>query len=338
MDGITAIVILALLLFGPLLVHAIERNIEFYFLTLGLLATTLADQWTLELAGHAVREPLPISIAVLVAGLLFSYTREALDRGFARLRARLPRPVLAAAAIFVLATLSSVITAIIAALVLVEVVGLLRLSAQARVNVAVAGCFAIGLGASLTPLGEPLSTLAASALKLPFLGLFYLLAAWVFPGIAASALLAGYFARGEYGAAAAEGPHVRESPILAALQSARVFIFVAGLMLISHAFGPVTTLYVSILSNYQLYWANMVSAALDNATLVALEIHGMSLPRARDAILSLLVSGGMLIPGNIPNIISAGALRIGSVAWARLAVPLGLLMLGTYFAVLYMVG
>ena len=50
-------------------------------------------------------------------------------------------------------------------LVLVEVVGLLHLAGDKRVRVVVAGCFAIGMGASLTPLGEPLSTLAARALE-----------------------------------------------------------------------------------------------------------------------------------------------------------------------------
>ncbi len=336
MDGITAIIILALLLFGPLLVHRIEQNIEIYFLTLGLIATTLAGGWSVEIVEEAVREPLPISIAVLVAGILFAYTREPMDRGFARLRVRIARPMLAALSIFLLATLSSVITAIVAAVVLVEVVGLLRLSEQARIGVAVAGCYAIGLGASLTPLGEPLSTLATLALKLPFFGLFELLGAFVLPGIAASAILAGYFARGEYGPAP-NGPHVRESPLIALSQSVRVFVFVGGLVLISHAFGPLTVHYVNLLTDHQLFWANMVSAALDNATLVALEVHDMSLSRARDAILSLLISGGMLIPGNIPNIVSAGALRIGSAAWARIAVPIGIVMLGIYFAVLYMV-
>jgi predicted cation transporter len=81
-----------------------------------------------------------------------------------------------------------------------------------------------------------------------------------------------------------------------------------------------------------------VSAALDNATLVALEVHGMTLPRAREAILSLLISGGMLIPGNIPNIVSAGTLRIGSAAWAKVDVPMGLVMLGIYFALFKFLG
>ena len=50
--------------------------------------------------------------------------------------------------------------------------------------------------------------------------------------------------------------------------------------------------------------------------------------------MALLVSGGILIPGNIPNIVSAGALRIGSAEWAKIGVPMGLILLGIYFAVI----
>jgi predicted cation transporter len=89
-----------------------------------------------------------------------------------------------------------------------------------------------------------------------------------------------------------------------------------------------------MLTDAELYWANTSSAVLDNATLVALEVHAMSLSRARDAILALLISGGMLIPGNIPNVVCAGALHIRSGTWARIAIPIGLVMLGIYFAVL----
>jgi predicted cation transporter len=40
----------------------------------------------------------------------------------------------------------------------------------------------------------------------------------------------------------------------------------------------------------------------------------------------------MLIPGNIPNIIAAHALKIKSTEWAKLGVPLGLVvMLVTMF-------
>jgi predicted cation transporter len=54
--------------------------------------------------------------------------------------------------------------------------------------------------------------------------------------------------------------------------------------------------------------------------------------------MGLLVSGGMLIPGNIPNIIAAGKLGITSREWARVGVPLGFAAMTIYFVVLFLVG
>jgi predicted cation transporter len=337
MNHTSAFVILALLLFGPLAVTKIEHNIELYCFALGVLATLLGAGFTRELILEALHEPVAISVAVVVAALLFGWLRPGFDRVFERLRLRVSRPVLTAASVFVIASVSSVITAIVGALVLVEVVGLLHLAGEKRVRVTVAGCFAIGMGAALTPLGEPLSTLAARALDLEFMGLFHLLAPWVFPGVIVSSIVAGAFARGEYDEASADA-HVSQTYGAIFFQAGKVFAFIAGLVMISSAYGPIANEYVSKMSNDLLFWANTVSAALDNATLVALEVHNMTLPRAREAILSLLISGGMLIPGNIPNIVSAGALRIGSAAWAKIGVPMGLVMLGIYFAVIKLGG
>jgi predicted cation transporter len=328
-----AIIILVLLLFGPLAVHFIEENIEAYIFIIGIVATLIGSGFNSQLVLKAAEEPIMITIAVVVAGVLFGFTRERLDGLFARLRRRVGRPVLAAVSIFILAILSGVITAIIAALVLVEMVGLLRLDDQRRTRVTVAACFAIGLGAALTRVGEPLSALAASALQLPFMGLFYLLGPWILPGVAAASLLVGFFARGDYQEAASRSS-VHETPLTAILQAVKVYVFVAGLVLVSNAYGAIAARVVDALSNDALFWLNTVSAALDNATLVALEVHNMTLPRAREAIIALLVSGGMLIPGNIPNIVSAGALRISSTAWARIGIPIGLVGLGIYFALL----
>lgn len=337
MNHAAAIVVMLALLLGPLLVRWIEHHLELYCFGVGVAAMMLAGGPAPELIRKAAREPVAITIAVLVAAFLFREIRVSLDRGFERVRARVARPVLTAASIFVLAMLASVITAIVAALVLVEIAGLLQIHLEQRTEVVVAGCFAIGLGAALTPLGEPLSTLAASALNLGFFGLVEMLAPWVIPGVAASSILAGYFARGEY-YQAPPGEHVRETVADILLQGLRVFGFVAGLVMISDAYAPLAGIYVPMLSSAALYWVNTISAVMDNATLVALEVHGMSLARARDAILALLISGGMLIPGNIPNVISAGALRIGSKDWARVAIPIGMVMLGIYFAVLQITG
>ncbi|HOW14200.1 MAG TPA: DUF1646 family protein [Methanosarcina sp.] len=43
----------------------------------------------------------------------------------------------------------------------------------------------------------------------------------------------------------------------------------------------------------------------------------------------------MLIPGNIPNIISAGKLGINSKEWARLGLPLGLISMAIYFVIIF---
>jgi predicted cation transporter len=71
---------------------------------------------------------------------------------------------------------------------------------------------------------------------------------------------------------------------------------------------------------------------------VAVEIHAMDSARAREAIIALLIAGGMLIPGNIPNIIAAASLTIRAAEWAKLGVPIGLALLGIYFAVLQAAG
>ena len=60
--------------------------------------------------------------------------------------------------------------------------------------------------------------------------------------------------------------------------------------------------------------------------------------RAQAALLSLLISGGMLIPGNVPNIVCANKLGMRSGEWARVGLPLGLIMLGIYFAFLLVIG
>jgi predicted cation transporter len=333
MSPTLALIVLVLLIAGPLAAAPLERNIEFYFLAIGVLAIVLARRLSWALACDAARAPVGIAIAVAVSGVIFGATRRRLDRLFVRLESMAPRSVLSGLAVFVIALLSGVITAVVAAMLLVETVNLMRLPEPARVRVTVFGCYAIGLASALTPLGGPLAALAARAMGLPFIGLFALLGPYVLPGIVLCALAAGYSARGwllERGALV----HVRERWLDVVLQTVKIYAFVAGLVLVGEALAPFAESYVSRVSSPALFWMNSISAALDNATLVALEVHKMSAERARMALIALLVSGGMLIPGNVPNIICAGLLKIGSSAWARVAIPLGLVMMSGYFLML----
>lgn len=82
----------------------------------------------------------------------------------------------------------------------------------------------------------------------------------------------------------------------------------------------------------------MISAILDNATLTAAEISSKMITSQISAILmGLLISGGMLIPGNIPNIISASKMKIKSREWARLGIPLGLVIMIVYFVIIFFI-
>ncbi|HMB45462.1 MAG TPA: DUF1646 family protein [Candidatus Methanoperedens sp.] len=53
------------------------------------------------------------------------------------------------------------------------------------------------------------------------------------------------------------------------------------------------------------------------------------------ALMGLLIAGVMLIPGNIPNIISANKLGITSKEWAKLGLPLGAVIMVVYYIILF---
>jgi predicted cation transporter len=337
MNSLEPFIILAALFAGPLIFAPLEHNLEPYCFALGVIAVTLSRRWEWHLLRKAALDPVPITITVVVAGILFGALRPVLDLSFAAMRRRVPRPLLAALVVLIIGFLSSAITAVIAALMLVEAVALMGLGPNERTRVVVLGCFAIGLGSALTPIGGPLATLAASAMNLNFAELFKLLWPWVFPGIAAMSLLTAYYVRGPYDLVA-DIAGVREGPQQAVLQGLRIFGFIAGLILLGEACAPFASRYLARLSDGALFWANIVSAALDNATLVAIEFHQIDRGRAQAALLSLLVSGGMLIPGNVPNIVCANKLHMRTGEWARIGLPLGLMMLGIYFAVLFVLG
>jgi len=59
----------------------------------------------------------------------------------------------------------------------------------------------------------------------------------------------------------------------------------------------------------------------------------MPVIQLKSILFAWLISGGMLIPGNVPNIICAGKLKIKSKEWMKYGVPLGLVYLVIYFVI-----
>ena len=189
-------------------------------------------------------------------------------------------------------------------------------------------CFAIGLGAALTPIGEPLATIAVQKLKgepyhAGFFFLLKLLGYWIIPLIIGLAVWTGSFRNpgGRHDGLKEDKAETYPDVLFRAF---KVYLFVMALVFLGTGFTPVVEKYLVNISAHVLYWINIVSAILDNATLTAAEMTpAMPLETIKELLLGLLIAGGMLIPGNIPNIICAGKLSIKSTEWAKFAVPLG---------------
>ncbi|MDI3318055.1 MAG: DUF1646 family protein [Bacillota bacterium] len=334
------VAILLLILFLPFVAHAIEENLEVFLFVMGVAAALVAGVAGGPLLLRALREPVAITLAVLVASLLFKWFHGGMEAAVARVVDRVPLPLFAGLLVLVLGLLSSVITAIVASLVLAALLHAMRLHRRSQIRLAVLGSYAIGLGAVLTPVGEPLATIAVSRLQEDFWFLVRTLGRYVIPGLVLLAVVAGAMvahARAREAAAEEELPEAPEDSYLEVLlRTVKVYLFVVGLTFLGAAYEELINRYLLGLHPAYLYWINMLSAVLDNATLAAAELSPrMTTLQVESVLIGLLVSGGMLIPGNIPNIITAARLRIRMADWARLAVPIGAVLLVGYFLVLF---
>lgn len=333
-------IILVLVLFLPFSAKKVEENLEIFLFLMGCLAVTITSQWDTHLIKEGLIEPVKITLAVFIAGFLFRGLEKPIARHVNKFVDALGLKMFAFLTIVMLGFLSSVITAIIAALVLVEVIGHLTLDRKHEVYLVILACFSIGLGAALTPIGEPLSTIAIAKLKgepynAGFFFLFRHLWRYIIPGIIASGIIGMILMPSRRGRKDSLELDREETLKDIAVRTAKVYFFVMALIFLGRGFKPIIDAYISRMPYQGLYWLNMISAVVDNATLTAAEIDpGMGLMQIKSALLGLLIAGVMLIPGNIPNIIAAGKLKIRSTEWAKFGVPLGLAVMTAYFFLL----
>ena len=323
----------AAMLIGPIFIRPIERHIELFFLSLGVLTTLLTGRFGWSLIRSAATEPIALTGAVLVFGAVGKLTRSAFDRSIQRMRRVMPVRLLYLLLIGTLGLLSTVVTAVVAALLLVEAITLLKIDRESEVAVVVLACFAIGLGSGLTPTGGPLGAIAISALDVDFWYLVQLLWPFVLAGILIVSLLGTVVVP-----VSAKSLHVsrleeRWPDIL--MRAIRIYAFVAGLVGLSWGLRPLVTAYVDRAPQTILFWLNSVSAIVDNAALTAAELSpALGHAQQRAALMGLLISGGMLIPGNIPNIVAANRLGISSREWARIGLITGLPLMALCYGAL----
>jgi predicted cation transporter len=342
------IFIFFVILLLPLLVKKVEHNIELFLFATGFVTVSLSDAvgperlWSLNLLESAFFEPVRITIATLVFGLAFRVLRDRIKISIVTLERSLGPRLFAFLLILALGLLSSVITAIIAALLLCEIVTALNLDKKYETRLVILACFSIGMGAALTPIGEPLSTIALAKLRggsisTDFLFLIRMLGIYILPGLLVIAAV-GAFLRGiEVSSSESLTEDAEESVMDIFRRTGLVYLFVMALVLLGTGFKPLIDSHIAKMPAYLLYWVNISSAVLDNATLAAAELGPqMTLGQITGILMGIIISGGMLIPGNIPNIIAASKLRISSRTWAVFGAPFGLLLMFGYFLVLYL--
>jgi predicted cation transporter len=336
------VVIVGLVLVGPFLSKRVEKQLEAFLFVMGCLAVTISGLWSWHLVKEALIDPIKITLAVLIAGLIFRFIRPKIGAWAHAFAKRFGYPTLFFIIVVGLGLLSSVITAIIAALILAEVISSLRLHRNLEVQLVIIACFSIGLGAVLTPIGEPLSTIAVSKLRgepyhADFFFLLKLLGKWVIPLVVMLGVLPAFLSTKHK---RDEGPYLTEDKPEETkdmfIRAGKVYLFVLALVFLGAGFTPVVDKYLVHIPSVALYWVNIISAILDNATLTAAEISpAMPIDTIKDALAGLLIAGGMLIPGNIPNIICASKLSIKSKEWAVFGIPLGMvIMVGCFILLL----
>lgn len=333
------VIILLLVLFLPFLVKAVEKNLEPFLFLMGLLAAIVSGVLNKQLWFEALEDPIFITLAVLIAGLLFKWMKNPIEKSILSISQIMNVRLFLALIIIILGLLSSVITAIIAAIVLVSIVSTLKLDRKTEIRAVILACFSIGLGAVLTPIGEPLSTIATNKLNEEFFYLFKLIGFEVIFAVVAIGIIAFFTLKPSKSDRSLDGGNEAEGYSEIIIRSFKIYLFVMGLTLLGAGFEPLVNMYLLHLQPGVLYWINMISAVLDNATLAAAEISpAMDAGTIRFLLLGLIISGGMLIPGNIPNIISANKLGITSKEWAKFGAPFGLLVMVLFFLYLMIVG
>ena len=333
-------VIVVNLLVWPLVSKWVENHLELFLLIVGVAAVTVTGGWSKNFIYQTLNAPVNVAFIVLVVSIIFNYYSRYIFRILFILFKYLEPRYSFAVLVLLLGFTSSVFSVTVAALVLAEVLQVVNLERDQTVKVTVYACYAIGLGAVLLPLAEPLglvihNQLAGGPLNADFFFMLRHFFWWIGPGIALMALAAGYTVRHTNTQVQLHIREDKEDYKSMLRRTWHIYVFVAALHLISTGLRPFAQSTIAHLNGTILFWANAASVVIDNATLAAIEVTpSVTLKNLTYMIIGLAAFGSMLVQGNLPNIVAAEKLGIKSREWARVAVPTGLILMSGYFIAL----
>jgi len=335
------IAILIILLIAPLISKRVEENLEIFFFFLALLTITLVGKWSEAILLEATLAPLTVSgfplgifQVVIIAGIIFVKFEKEINLFLAKRS----NPLSVLAITLTLSLLSSLISVIVASVIFSEVIRNMKIGN--RKKVLILGAYSLGLGAALTPIGEPLSTIAVHKLAgdpyhADFFFLFNLLWDYVIPIILILNLYLFLLVKRSK-VEEREEVKIKQSYREALLRAFKIYLFIFSLILLGEAFKPLVEEYIRFLEPEFLFLFGAISSAVDNATLTAAIISPeLTILQIKSFLISLLISGGFLIPGNVPNIIIAYTHKIGFKDWAKMALPIGLPIFFSSFFIIF---
>ena len=223
------------LLVWPLVSKWVENHLEIFLLLVGAAAVTISGGWSKEFVYQTLNAPVNVAFIVLVVSIIFNYYSRYIFRVLFILFRYFEPKYSFAILVFLLGMTSSVFSVTVAALILAEVLQVVNLERSQTVRVTVYACYAIGLGAVLLPLAEPLglviyNELAAGPHQADFFFMLQHFFWWIMPAILLLALAAGYTLR--------DVKRQRRHPLHAAPHLACVFVC-GGFAFNQHRAAPV---------------------------------------------------------------------------------------------------
>ena len=330
------------LLVWPLVSKWVENHLEIFLLLVGVVAVTITGGWSINFIYQTFNAPVNVAFIVLVVSVIFNYYSRYIFRVLFILFRYFEPQYSFAILVFLLGITSSIFSVTVAALLLAEVLQVVNLEHSQTVKVTVYACYAIGLGAFLLPLAEPMgliiyNQLASGPHKADFFFMLRHFFWWIAPGIGVLALAAGYAVRNTNTQIQLHIREDKEDYKSMLRRTWHIYLFVAALHLISTGLRPFAQSTVAHLSGKILFWANSASVIIDNATLAAIEVTPtVTMANLTFMVMGLVAFGSMLVQGNLPNIVAAEKLGIKSLEWARVAVPVGIVLTVVYFVGLWL--
>ncbi len=349
---VTLVIILLLILILPLVSKRVEENIELFLFSMSVLAGLVTQKiLDINVVRLALREPIfvhgvPFGIfqAVLVFGIVSYYLRYRLRKLIKKIIRKFGPAKTLGILTLVLSMLSSIISVIVASILLSEIALASGIERRRLSRYLVYSAFSLGAGAILTPIGEPLATIVNSKLSVSphYPGPIFLIETfgpYIIAMVIAFSIVAALQLRDTELSSIVEESVEEETLRDVILRALKVYVFVLALVILGESFSILVEMYFSKISADLYYLLGSISSFVDNATLAAAMV-GPELTKAEltHFILSMLISGGFLVPGNIPNIIIASRTGINFREWASYALRVGIPAYILMYLILRVVG